>query len=229
MASSQEMGNNYIYFFFSEIDFDLFYRQFNQKYKFEDKDVALKFYDDWFVVFDKRRYVFYRAQYKQHFELVQNAFSIQYNIPIDESPSVYGLEEHWRKFKIENGLDSHRDKLDRLEERNKHREEEARQRSNIPKSYSLPELHERFSEIFSDVAAGNRPSTKEINTFWFNTTISNGKEKIKSLKELPYTEYLATTHWQRVRSAMLLIHGARCQEESCYQMFLSCIQLPGIH
>ena len=56
---------------------------------------------------------------------------------------------------------------------------------------------------------------KEIDEVWFNGLISNPLEITAKLRSLPYEKYLETSHWKRIRAAMILINTAICQVEEC--------------
>lgn len=55
----------------------------------------------------------------------------------------------------------------------------------------------------------------QFDRLWFDMTIQNDDATARDLRRMPYSEYLLTPHWTRVKEAVRLIHGARCQGDQC--------------
>ncbi len=53
------------------------------------------------------------------------------------------------------------------------------------------------------------------NEIWFNWVINNTDQERERLARLPYDQYLKTSHWRRVRSAMLIVRNRTCSATDC--------------
>lgn len=54
-----------------------------------------------------------------------------------------------------------------------------------------------------------------FNEVWFDMVINTPADQQKALRKIPYTDYLKTEHWRRVRLAALLVHRSRCRAGEC--------------
>lgn len=75
-----------------------------------------------------------------------------------------------------------------------------------------------FDDLFwqSDPLPSN--ALERLNAFWFNRYCCREEQTRQILRALPYRDYLQTTHWGQVRSALLLLNGAKCQSIICQRV-----------
>ncbi len=165
-------------------------------------------YANWMATFNRRSSLLYRSQLNQHARWAQNAFCDRYNITPDE---MWSYDEQWGDFRIESGIEQHQREYQRIAG-------ELQSLDRKPKSVPVIELAKELIEQTVAQAAGlEHPLDLEMPMYelWFNSVINNSPEDRRELKYLPYKEYLKTSHWKRVRSAMLLIYSARCANPAC--------------
>jgi hypothetical protein len=146
--------------------------------------------------------------------MLLNAFCKDHGIIADDIYEDYRKE--WSAFADAHGLTAHREQtvnlcavLEDIWER---------YTADTPFVTNVSALLDRYIARLTD----DKPwPTDEhivllITREWFNTVVSNNADdEVARLKSMPYPEYLKTPHWRRVRSAMLLAHGARCQSDIC--------------
>jgi hypothetical protein len=207
--------------FFDSLTFEQFYNYFSHRYDFQTAEYAKQVYNDWLIYFNKISFVFYKAQYTRHRDIVEREFSTENHIPKECDPSEYGLYEKWKYFSEEKGLLAHYEQLENLYHSTERRENEAKLENNVPDFCSIGELAQKYIRERNDISLNRRPSTKVINELWFNSTINNSDEIISELRKTHYPDYLKTKHWQRIRAAMMMIHKASCQAEGHYEQFES--------
>jgi hypothetical protein len=97
----------------------------------------------------------------------------------------------------------------------------ARLENNISETVSIGESLEELAKFGREISQKQRPPAKIINELWFNATINNSDDVASLLRHTLYPDYLKTSHWQRVRAAMMIIHKACCQAEGCHELFES--------
>lgn len=169
-------------------------------------------YREWLDTFISKASVFYHVQEVNHGELVWRAFCRAHGIPTDDSASRYGLYDEWEAELEYQGVNAHildhRAAMSRL---NAYRESLYGKRDLWHSSVEgIEQFLKSLHEVTPDVL---RP---DIDAFWFNRCVTNNDARTAvDLRDMPYSEYLKSTHWRRVRAAMLLIHRARCNNMRC--------------
>lgn len=158
-----------------------------------------KILEIWYDEFREKRDRFYMAQMNWINLSFQNAFYTYYHIPEDESVSCNDLSEEWNYYRQESGLT---DRIEELEELLTLRQ------PRLPQVYSVKEVAELAKEYIKSA-----PFPLRLNELWFNWEIDNPRALQKELRDMPYSHYLKTDQWQKVRMAMIMIHGCKCQEE----------------
>ena len=206
----------FVRYYFDPITFDSYLQYFYLRFAYESIDEASHDFNSWLVGYCKKARVYTRSQYDRHQELTLEFFRRSYDLPLERDPGELGLEIEWENWKSDYGLMAHFDEMKTQIAQLEGMSEWAGIESDIPSTYTLGELHKRMISQISRVSDRRKPATKEINELWFNSTISNSSDLIAELKKLPYEKYLRSEHWQKVRAAMLLIHGAVCQAEEHY-------------
>ena len=196
-------------FFFEPISFSLFYEKLNPEYHFVSEAIVQETYDAWLDEFLRRSKKFYHAQYVRHENFVLRDFWREYKIPEYSTPSEYDLDREWNGKYRDSGLYEHQNKYILISQQII----EARNDLNLQSGDgNLLRVAEKFN------ASIRRPlPAKAINELWFNTTINNPTELESDLRCLDYPVYLKSSHWARLKSAMLLIHDAVCQADFCFQ------------
>lgn len=78
-----------------------------------------------------------------------------------------------------------------------------------------------YMTILIEELTSDKPSPRTIDvqymlwSYWFDTTINNDTSEFKRLRAMPYKDYLLTSHWRRVKEAIMIAYQARCQGEKC--------------
>jgi 5-methylcytosine-specific restriction endonuclease McrA len=175
---------------------------------------AAEAYSNWVSTWTRNAELRYRSEFITHKSACWNAFCRDNNL----SPYTYldSIEKQkLEEFQIENGLADHEqaytNQIDRLE--------------RLQKAFGNQRLHSMtFAEILDELTASlqsqnlmpKSPSVEmAIMRIWFNTQIDNSGAVRNALQQMPYSDYLTTSHWKSVRSAMILAHDARCQGQQC--------------
>jgi hypothetical protein len=215
------MFREFNYFFFKHITFDQFYNNFRTSYDFQAAESVKRIYNDWLILFCHRASLFYRAQYEYHERIIQKEFSIENGVPEGHSFSEYGLDDRWEYYSDKNGLTAHYHECENQRGTINSAADWARMENNIPYTYSMGEVVKELETARNEIILRQRPQTRTINEFWFNSTINNPDDTIAQLRKMSYPDYLKTRHWQNVRAAMMLIHKASCQAEGHYEQFES--------
>lgn len=159
-------------------------------------------YRHWLGRFVNSLNAFNRMQWLNHADLVYQSYLRQYSI----HEADFQDNETWQQHRRDCGLSAHEIALDEQDQMIAACEHWL----GRPKVSSLKDA---FIELYDQImATALHPfdMAPALNELWFNTVISNTPDTQNRLRRMPYGEYLKTPHWRRVRSAMLLIHKARC-------------------
>jgi len=194
--------SSFNHFTFEPIDFHQFYEAFDLKYRFLPNTYAQEIFDAWLFKFLKRVDMFYYAQYIRHENLLMREFRKEHNLPEDSNPSEWALDDVWQEKCNNTGLHEHHEDFQYRRESINETRKELQKRIG----------HKLFADKLDSVISNPLPM-KAINELWFDTTICNPESLVNDLHQLSYERYLKSPHWARVKSAMLLIHKAVCQEE----------------
>lgn len=162
---------------------------------------------DWLDLFYKRSGLFYHAQYIKNRNSVDREFRAYYNLPEEEEFDDFYLQE-WEQYCKQVRFEKYKEDYQLLKKEVLSSRKEVKEKKN---KFDTKRHSERF---FSS----NYPRMREINALWFNTVICNDDKAVSKLKKLPYSEYLKTEHWGKVRAAQMLIHKAVCQEQCHYEI-----------
>lgn len=190
------------YFFFKPLGFEELVKALNSTYNNFSHDSLKGIYAEWLIDYCRKSQYFYQYQYRKHSEVTWAAFCTSYSILEYDDPSNFGLDIEWRDWKEEYSLNIHYDQYQDIRDRLTHLQETAQQNIDTKSSIYIEEM----------------VPYKEIDRVWFNLIINNSPQKIDELRKIShenYEKYRQTTHWKRVRAAMLLISQAVCQDNEC--------------
>lgn len=170
-----------------------------------------KYFTWWNEYYRHHAYHFYIAQYEWHELLVFREFSRSHHLHICY-PSELSSVDHdgvylikWEEWKLNSkSLMDHQENIKPLLEDQENHNFRMYTATDIDDDF-IGMIHENF---FPDIL-------HQAKALWFEVnTNKNSREEIRYLRSIPYTEYLMTKHWKRVRSAMILIEQAMCRD--CY-------------
>ncbi len=188
------------YFFFNPLshgDVETFLRERSPGIR---EPAARVIYSGWLDTYKRKAVFFYQSQYRRHQSLTWLSFCQHYEIPDYETPANFDLEYEWVDWKENYQLSAHDEKYESMQE--------LFGQNDTTQQY---DAHSNNDNLFShgDI------SHKEIDEIWFNSQIKNSVEIAEKLRSLSYDKYLETSHWKKVRSAMILINTAICQAKEC--------------
>ncbi len=205
-------------FTFEPLRFEQFADYLHQSRSSAPSAEAKEAFENWLLSFHRKALLFYQSQYNRHEHVVYTQFRRKYRIAEGDNPGGYGREGEWATWQVRSGLNAHREASEYLIECTSRAE---RDLQNLVRSRQTEQgLRESNAlyQNFSNYPAGAK-SHREIDGLWFDSTIDNSPLEAQELREMPYEEkYLFSTHWKRVRAAMLLINRAVCQAEECHMM-----------
>jgi len=190
------------YFFFKPLGLEEFIEKFNHRPDNYPLYLLKNSYVQWLIDYCRKAQIFYQFQYRKHSDFTWFAFCQTYSLPDYEHPNNLNLEIEWQDWKEEYRLNSHYDKYQEIHQNLAHLQETAQQKIDMKTSFFV-------EETISD---------REINRIWFNQAINNSSQKVEELKKVfyeNYGKYRQTTHWKRIRAAILLINKAICQAKEC--------------
>jgi hypothetical protein len=196
----------YTYYYFKPTPYDQYKSHFGEKYDMSipQADRAYKY---WLNHFYWNAQYFYKAQFRIHQRLVEQVFYKAYDLPDDwTSDGNISMKDAWDDWIEQNDLDRHY----------KYSTNSANYASAQVSSESGEETGHGIMDRLNLVLEHKVPLVHEIDELWFNTTVSNNPDDIKSLKGLDYALYLKTPHWRKVRAALLLIRRGVCQASDCW-------------
>jgi hypothetical protein len=153
----------------------------------------------WQREFARKAYLFYRAQYMQHYNRLWDQFCRGHGITPGDGIAEW-QENAWSRWQEEEDLCDHSRFL---------QEQQA-----LLERYELTYL----SDSYANQDHLLRDSPINFDALWFNSTIRTAPQQQMALQALAYDIYLTTLHWRRVRSAMLLVYQAACQSDDCPSM-----------
>lgn len=200
------------YHFFSPIDQGLVMANFPQW----SLPFAVAAYKNWLQLFNKRRGFLYLSQWRNHQDILMNQFCKKHDLEFAESILAYYPQE-WEEFIRDVEYQKHMSEYE-------YHEAQLEDYWNSLRSQPDYKPYVEWDELCNDYIARLQSNVPwpddsyvedQITGLWFNTTFNNTPNQIMRLRKLPYLEYLKTPYWRRVRSAMNLAHGARCQHERC--------------
>ncbi len=202
-------------FFFQPLAFAFFRTHFSLDQHHPEPEI-IELYERYLADFHHYGFNFYRSQYNRHYDVVWKVFLQQHDIDRPDSLTEYE-QEVWERYAGRQGLWEHEQRLSTLAD--------VANRANAGYTLRFKPKHDPFSNLMTASDMANQmdremklrgPSDHQLAEVWFNTSFNNPPELQHELRQLPYREYLQTEHWQRVRAAIMLLYGARCQEEGCW-------------
>lgn len=182
------------WFIFNPLTVDDFINHFQIK-----TEEAEYHYHSWLEEYNRIAYKFYFSQYKRHYLYEFHNFCLYKEIKFSTPDELYEscasdnydvqYYNQWIKWVNQSY---------RLQKHKQEKEEAIKQISSLIWTYS----------------SSKRPNTDiyiDVKSFWFNLNIKKpSPDELVQLKSLSYPDYLESSHWKKVRSAMLLIKEARC-------------------
>lgn len=173
-------------------------------------DFAIEAYKSWLSSFHHHLSLSYISQIQRYEDYVTRQYIYQNQLPEPNCMNEWQFDEY-REYLASTDLaamrDEHAEWTYYLELHNK------REKVCVT---DIELLDNYIAELLSD-----KPSPHAMNVqyalwgYWFDTSISNGPEKAKELRAMPYKDYLLTPHWRRVKEAMMIAYQARCQADMC--------------
>ena len=188
------------YFFFKPLSYSELagYSQENQANN--GLQITINIYRGWVGRYWHKTQLFYQSQFRKHQDLTWLSFCQHYQIPDYESSSNLGLDYEWADWKENYQLNDHSD----------------RYQMTIQQLSELTDtLPDRSGFKTDDSISDELATYKEIDKIWFNRLINNPSNVVAKLKSISYEKYLETTHWKKIRAAMILINAAICQAHQC--------------
>lgn len=163
------------------------------------------FYSRWVHEYQRSVVLFMNCQYAWHRQAEFKEFTRHFNLhllteyDLECYPDYYPDWKEWQENS--ESLQSHRSAL---------RAETSKGRS----SGGLTSLKDYSLVFMADMQNGwNDEQIDRANAAWFDANIPvNSFAQIQQFRKLPYVEYLQTSHWKRIRSAILLINKAHCKD-----------------
>lgn len=189
------------YFFFMPLAYNDVAAYIQSHLNSSDLLLTKTIYGSWLGSYRHKSYLFYQYQYRKHRDLTWFSFCQHYQIPEYENPSNLGLDYEWTDWRLNSQLDDHFE----------------RYQATIEEKIAIMEDNQTDSSSISDTLINyGAVIYKELDEIWFNNLINNPPELFAKLRIMPYDKkYRETSHWKRIRAAMLLINTAICQAEEC--------------
>jgi hypothetical protein len=196
--------NEFQYFYFPEIDTKTVRNALPDA---EAKRLQSS-YEDFSNWYNYNGYLFFYDQLQNHKEWLLQRFCRERGL---KSDYLYDDEDQHRDFKDYCsvwGVDTHSDRLELW--RNHHERQHGKGRAKV----TARELFEEMERIYLHGERMGQDLTVLIPA-WFNAQINNSAEEQKSLRAMPYAEYLKTSHWLRVRALTTFTFAATCIGKDC--------------
>lgn len=173
----------------------------------EKRHIMTEAFEYWAGSFYRSITMFYRSQLWQHRQIVERAFNAKYPLDWDWDEAAF------QDFAADAGLWAHAEQAER------HIQQAAYfiRTDELPLADSMAEYQRMIQASFEGRSRSLLYEPK-ISEVWFNWQIDPDADEVRLLRRLPYREYLLTPHWKRVRAAMIIVNGARCQSDRCYGM-----------
>ena len=169
---------------------------------------VMAIYESWLSRFYKKSHSFYRAQLHNYQRAIEREFYRRHNIL--EGDTLCGYYDEWEEWASSTGLDARMEdsnlRMKRLELHMKELDKTSKNRKEL--------LLEHSPEFIADISFG-------LSEIWFNKATNSPERKRLCVREYSYEDYLSTQDWKKVRAAIILIYGARCQAQECYDLLES--------
>jgi len=188
------------YFFFEPLSYNELAAYLQENHANTSVQITINICGEWVGSYWHKARLFYQSQYRKHQDLAWLSFCQHYQIPDYESPSNLGHDYEWADWKENYQLNDHFDQYEMIIQ-------ELSELSHTP----LDRSNFSANNLISDELAAH----KEIDKIWFNGLINNPSEVVAKLRSISYEKYLETTHWKKIKAAMILINAAICQAEQC--------------
>jgi 5-methylcytosine-specific restriction endonuclease McrA len=182
----------------------LWFKHVSKHIKADTSFQAQDIFDHWAHIFMDKAFSFFEVQLEWHYESCVRAFNIQRGkawIPIidDEDGSD---QEDYRTFRQEYGIPRHVNIL-----------------RSVDTYYRKWRVEHRMMlwddgwDLVAKEELAKNPAHPELilDHLWFNRVTQRDSENPDALRKMPYPEYLKTTHWRRIRAAVLLLNFGKCQ------------------
>jgi hypothetical protein len=198
-------AQSYDFFLFDPIGFATFSELFGPLYQSDAE--ARKGFNLWLSLFLSRSATFHHMQQIRLEVKADRDFRRSVGLR-DDDPLEYPHNEEWDEYRAANNIDAIVDSC------RGHLEDIYRLNQSIGGKRIMS-----ASDIIRDYieSEDRRFILSKANSAWFNRQVWNTGDTVETLRSMPYTDYLKTRHWARVRAAALLIHGGRCQEKDDFQ------------
>lgn len=183
-----------------------------------DSDFTQDVYTNWVSSYVRRSGLYYRMRYQRFAFYVRGLFARDTGIGIDDVMD-HDAWELWNAFSEQHNLNHYSVLMNyALSELDDYVEPKDDTTLNYVSSHELLARYMEHMEMVQrgELAADMPFVYQSLWRVWFDYTIDNTPDDIKRLRRISYPDYLKTTHWLRVRTAMLIAHGSRCQSKSCY-------------
>ena len=187
------------YFFFKPLSYEYFVRDLGQNIDSRPPEELTSIYLSWVIDYCRKAQYFYQYQYRKHSDITWKAFCDQFHIPEHEHPDNIGFDLEWEDWKEEYQLDIHYDEY----------QEAAQSLLALQKSTESKLKLEGLDTEQETI------SYRDIDRAWFNQIVNNSTQVAEELRILPYEKYLQTSHWKKIRCAIMLIRKAVCQAKAC--------------
>ena len=211
------MSFHFDYFQFEPLKKDVFVSFLISNYG-TSLEEALWLYDNWLYDFLHKRLVFYSAQVDRYKLLLKRYFCRKFGNEQDESDEYN--EDFWKQYKTEWEAVIEESDLDKVMS--------IHDNAIIMRTYQGHDIYdfnhikdcaEEFKEDFareSKLCLHYGFNCLHLDALWFDIVINNSAQEITKHRRMPYSDYLKTRHWHKIKSALMLICRGFCQEESCY-------------
>ena len=203
------LTDNLVYFHFTPLEWLEAYEHLGPSYSESD---CLDIYRKWIDMYARRNISFCRSQYANRLNILRDRFCRQYSINPNGSWSEYvqsafdefidsqGMTEH--QFSMERSMCTASEYLDGFH-------------SDRPLWVTSNDAMDHVLGIMNGTIRDLGVCTFELWNLWFDKSTGIGQDDQEHLKRIPYPEYLQSSYWRRVRSAMLLTYRLRCQGKPC--------------
>jgi hypothetical protein len=182
-----------------------------------ERDFLWKAYLGWFETFCSKAHMMYAMQLRNHGAIVWREFRRLHNLNEDDTVGEYGVEEKYDAYCAKQGYLQHEQACEA-----EHENLRVLMKKLMPNRqiwHTSTDGLNLYKEILDALASGvSHPKLfrYRLDPLWFDTHVANNDPLLAvEHNRLPYADYLNTPYWRRIRSAMLLIHRARCQGDTC--------------
>lgn len=175
----------------------------------------------WLDYYLTKARICYQSQLHNHYEIVWTHFckthGLSVDVPIDDYDDDGETAALWSRAQRQSGYAKHEDDYAEMRfdlavyGRNLNPTNEIRW-------VTFDDMMAEYRAMLEAVSSGRPHPTlliRHVMEVWFNSVTYNAPDEIKRLRKLAYPEYLKTLHWTRVKTAMRIAHGAKCQGDQC--------------